>query len=124
MKVYLAAPWAARASMPAIAARLADAGHVITEPWWTYPNTADPAVLRRGATRNVAGVTAADALLLVNSQRRGRETSGKAVETGIAVGQRKPVLLVGKPSNIFHYLPDVVVVPTVDDAILALACVG
>ena len=121
MKLYLAAPWSMRFRMPAMAARFEAAGHTITATWWLAEETADVVALRQSAFRDAEAVQQAEALVLLNTQIRGRETSGKAVETGMALAWRKPVVLIGTPSNIFHALPSVVVVASVEDALHVLA---
>lgn len=107
--------------MPVVAEWVEAAGHTITERWWEYPETSDHDLLEACAQRDYTGVVKADALLLLNTQARGSETSGKAVETGIAIAMFKPVILVGERTNVFHHLPNVHVVATVDEALELLA---
>ncbi len=125
MRVYLAATWAERASMPLVAAQLELAGHSITHRWWefeddpvdNYPSNQDSEALTNHAINDFIGVVQAEVVVLVNSA----VSEGKAVETGIAIAGNKPIVLVGTRSNLFHYLPNVHVVATVDAAVELLA---
>ena len=76
--------------------------------------------LRQEATNDIEDILFSDALLLLNLQDRGFETSGKAVETGIAIATLKPIIIVGQRTNVFHYL-NIPFFPDVDDAIAWLA---
>lgn len=127
MKVYLAAPWVERESLPAIARVFEGAGHTITERWWEhddvpgYPNNtteADDKELANQAIKDFQGVLTADVMVLINSAK----SEGKAVETGIAIAAGMPVIVVGVKSNIFHWmLPEEYVVGTVAEALERLA---
>ncbi len=56
-----------------------------------------------------------DVFILLNTQKRGQETSGKAVEFGYALAMGKRCVVVGETSNIFHLLDDVEHVEMVED---------
>lgn len=114
MKIYLAAPWAERDLAREVAAKFEAAGHVITKQWWDHCDNDDFA---EQATEDIWGVLNADVLVLLNTQKRGEETSGKAFETGVAWMAELPIILVGEPSNVFHYLPAVKIVKTVEEAL-------
>lgn len=47
--------------------------------------------------------------------RSGR--GGRHVELGMALAWGKPIILVGERENVFHWLHDITVVPTFEDAI-------
>ena len=116
MKIYLAAPWPDRELARAFAARLTDRGFAITRDWWNHECVGDdPIKYRQYAMDDWAAVLSADALVLLNTQKRGEETSGKAVETGIAISRHIPVIVVGGWTNIFHFLPGVSIVPTTEE---------
>ncbi len=125
MRVYLAGPWAERTSMPRAAAQLELAGHSVTHRWWEfeddpvdgYPSNKDSDALTNHAINDFIGVVTADVVVLVNSAM----SEGKAVETGIAIAGNKPIVLVGVRSNLFHYLPNVHIVDSVDAAVELLA---
>lgn len=121
MKVYLAGQWDRRADFPAIAAKIEAAGHTITERWWDhedtpqskYPSNEDDDFLTARAIDDFIGVVKADTLVLMQTGK----SEGKAVETGIAIAGGKPVILVGTRHNLFHYLPNVHIVESVDAAV-------
>lgn len=113
VKIYLAAPWKDKELAKAAADKLAEAGYYITSRWHHVhadkPADSsglefDPTMLKQEALNDAEDVYAADVFLLLNTQKRGEETSGKAVETGMAMAWGKPVILVGEPTNVFHYL--------------------
>ena len=115
-RIYIAAPWDRRHEMPAIAWQFEEAGYEITHRWWEE-DTDIPAELRKCAENDWRAVRTADALVVINSQPRGQETSGKAVETGLAIAYGLPIFVVGEITNIFHYLPQVRLVASVDEAL-------
>ena len=114
-RIYIAGPWDIREMMPAIARRFEDQGFEITKRWWEH-DTDDPNELRECAVADMRGVRTADVFVVINSQKRGEETSGKAVETGLALAYGIPIILVGERSNIFHHLDEVAIVNTVETA--------
>jgi hypothetical protein len=109
--------------MPEIAAQFEAAGHTITDKWWKQENQPidfqDPRnleVLENRATADFMGVINADVLVVINSEM----SEGKAVEMGIAISRFIPIILVGKRTNIFHFIPSVMPVKDVRAAIKAL----
>lgn len=119
-KVYVAAPWASKETDARLTRdRLVHLGIECTSRWIDFPgDSQDPEVLEEEAYNDWEDVLRADALLLLNLQKRGEETSGKAVETGIALQAGKNVFMVGTPSNIFHHLSDEIIqCASVDEAI-------
>lgn len=124
MKVYLAGPWVDRQQFPSIAAKFEAAGHVVTERWWekedetgNHIDDTDSEYLEERALADFEGVVRADAMVLVNSKK----SEGKAVETGIAAARFLPIVLIGSRSNVFHYLPNVYLVPDIDAAVELLS---
>lgn len=118
MKVYLATSWVDRDQMPAIADAFTAAGHTITERWWLHPDVPgypdiESEDLENQAIRDFDGVVNADVFVLMN---RGK-SEGKAVETGIALTMCHRIIVVGKRSNIFHYMPEVEFAETSDDVL-------
>lgn len=114
MRVYVAAPWTRKEDARAAAELLEREGLEITEKWWDHSETTDPVELEDQAVKDVDGVERSDVLLLLNLEK----SEGKAVETGIALGRRIPVLMVGEKSNVFHNLTgDIYQFPTVQAAL-------
>jgi nucleoside 2-deoxyribosyltransferase len=109
-KVYIAAPWPERQQAKDLAERLEKKGYKITHKWWEYegeaPNGMDPNAdfMESCALDDWRAVEDADFFVLLNLQDRGKETSGKAVETGIALANMKEIHMVGPKTNVFHYL--------------------
>jgi nucleoside 2-deoxyribosyltransferase len=127
MKVYVAAPWVHKDYAKSVRDQLVAAGIECTSRWVDFKEdkptggmSYNNETLVREAQNDFDDVKAADALLLLNLQSRGNETSGKAVETGLALAWGKKVVMVGDPSNVFHYLPQVTRVQTVEEAIQCL----
>ena len=118
MKVYIAAPWKYREQAKIAALKFTLAGHKILEPWWEHRDVnGQPgfeAELCAQAVRDMYGVRDADWFVLLNLAY----SEGKSVELGMALAWRVPVIAVGEPSlNIFHYLPQVKWVGSVEGAL-------
>lgn len=122
MRIYLAAPWADREDMSAIAARFEAAGHTITHKWWLEETGEDRSVetLREQAFKDWNGVKTAQAVVLFNTKK----SEGKAVEQGIALEAKIPIIAVGNmgehSQNVFHFLPFYTWVNDIDEALAAL----
>lgn len=120
-KVYIAAPWVEKDGLvKEVRDKLVNLGFVVTSRWIDFPGNTDNAeILAQEADNDWDDVERADILLLLNLQPRGSETSGKAVETGIALANGLAIYMVGKPSNVFHYIINQRF-DTVDEAIEAI----
>jgi len=123
LKVYIAAPWRERKYAQKTAQRFRDAGFEVTSRWLSEHldkadsvDAAAPEVMRAEALHDIEDVVNADLFVLLNTQARGEETSGKAVETGVAIMTFKGIILVGERTNVFHWL-EFPVVGTVEEAI-------
>lgn len=122
MKVYLAAPYAARADMALEAMVLQAHGHIITSRWiWAThpiePGTVDAAPahsdyhLRYQTAQDLEDIDGADAVILFTSSwtmetynlhRHQTISGGRHVEVGYALAKKKLVIVLGDPENIFH----------------------
>lgn len=123
--VYVAAPWVDGGYAKSVAKKLRASGIRVKSRWLrrasdknaSYDYTKDKTISKKEhrvqALTDVADVTSADVLLVLNTNK----SEGKAVEQGIALALRKPVVVVGKPSNVFQYLAHVRVVPHLKEAI-------
>lgn len=123
VKIYVAGPWDFRGEAKEAARKFEQAGFEITHDWWSYDDISkdDLEKHRKYAQEDMNAVIRADVLFLMNLQERGRETSGKAVETGIALALGKRILAMGiKYTNIFQYLNVVEWVTTTEEAIHCL----
>lgn len=124
LRVYIAAPWNDRFYAKMVAEKFIAAGHTITHDWWNYdvPDQ-DTKRLAECAEDDYDAVINADYFFLMNLQKRGEETSGKAVETGIALvcsrewGHPKLIGMGEQGTNIFQYVDDFEWVDSVEDAL-------
>ena len=116
MTIFIAAPWDDKKIAKEAAEKFRAAGIDVTSRWIDQPDTDDPDELHKDALRDIEDIVDSHMLVLINWQSRGHETSGKAVETGIAIALWKPVVVVGLRTNIYHWL-NMPVVDTVEEAI-------
>lgn len=127
MRVYLAAPWVCKDEACTAATALESAGHTITKKWWEHrevdgylaKNISIEAAeeLAIQAMEDMTGVFNAQAFILLNT----RTSEGKNVELGMALAYGTPVIVVGRPTNLFHYFPDTWFCQTIEDAIFGLS---
>lgn len=121
MRIYIAAPWKDKLLMPAIADRVEGAGHEITHKWWLVEDVPESVrtvqLLREQAIKDITGVKTADLVLVLNTAK----SEGKSLEQGVAIGDNKPIVIVGKRGefsmNVFHYLDNYRWVETVGEAL-------
>lgn len=135
MKVYLAAPYVARDQIRDYAAELTRIGYEVVARWLqeqheitdgtTGPATAlDDDQVAGHAHDDLHDVTRANLFVLFTAEAVGGETGsgGRHVETGYAIAKNIPVIVVGKPENIFHRLGRAcTVVPDWHQAVLELS---
>lgn len=67
------------------------------------------------ATEDYLDIDRSDALLIISSHKR--VPGGKFVEVGIAIGQGKPVYLIGNRENMLMWHPNVTQYDSIDDFI-------
>ena len=132
MRVYIAAPYVRKADAKDARLQLAGAGIECCSRWLDFEDggtieTTDPAILRQEGIADVRDMMGADALVLLNLA----PSEGKSVEMGMALALAYyddaeaglppfPILVVGKPSNIFHYHPYVTMCDNLEHAIRIL----
>lgn len=112
MKIYIAAPYPTRDAAIAAMHQLEALGHMITSRWLKAPDE----LADEHARKDLADVAEADALIALNPA--GWEdigTGGRHVELGYALALDKQIVLVGRRSNIFHYLSHVRVIERLED---------
>lgn len=125
MKVYIAAPWVCRAEAGGFQDTLEAAGFEVTSHWIKghgadscdgFSKTDDE--LRQEAQQDLDDLERADAFVIFNLKEK---SEGKATELGYALAISKPVILVGERSrNVFYWLPDVLQVDNIEEAITVL----
>lgn len=107
MKAYIAAPWEFREQARQLGRLLTFRGITVMSRWLTVDDDGVP-----GAQMDLDDIAASDILIALNPEGWGRlGTGGRHVEFGYALALKKPILLIGEPSNIFHSL-----VKAVDDS--------
>lgn len=105
LNVYIAAAWDEKDYAKEVRAQLDKAGIGCTSSWLDFEGDEhDPVVLRREALNDWADVLKGNALVLLNTQKRGEETTGHAIETGIALQAQIPIYMLGEPTTVFHYI--------------------
>lgn len=133
--VYLAGPYAARDRLAEYGEQLTRVGYILKARWLTRDAETQPegaateAPLddrRRWASEDLEDITRADMLVAFTAAAvdlpPGFGTSGgRHVETGYALGIGRPVVLVGEPENVFHWLPRVTRVPDWHEALIELS---
>ena len=119
VKVYIAAPWESKEAAKAARAKFIEAGFIVTSRWLDVeiaPNATEAELIiqkQEEAQHDVQDVFDADSLVLLNISK----SEGKAVEMGLAIAWKRPVIIVGEPTNIFHHLP----IPKVKDVDAAIS---
>lgn len=104
MKVYIAAPYPMRATAIELMTKLEALGVTVTSSWLR----AEDEMNDKYARLDLADVRRADALVAMNPAAwHNTGTGGRHVELGYALALKRPVVLLGDPSNIFHHLDDI-----------------
>lgn len=114
--IYLAAPWVDRELAKTVRSQFEAAGIVVNSRWLDIEDTPLEEISlperRYRAMIDIEDVLNSSILVLLNT----KISEGKSVETGIAIATGKGIVIVGKPSNVFHYL-NIPLVETVEEAI-------
>lgn len=124
MRVYLAAPYGARAQVRGFAEELEQAGHTVTSSWLKEAHEMAPGVVgvapgipdqqaHDHVEQDLRDLSVSDVLVLITESvaelEEGRATTGgRHIETGAALARVMPVIVVGTPENIFHRSPRVI----------------
>jgi nucleoside 2-deoxyribosyltransferase len=115
--IYLAGPWARREEVRAARDKFTAAGVNVKARWIDLSPTPEdeknPVVLTGEAINDLEDLDNADAVVVLNLEK----SEGKAVETGYALAAGVPVIIIGERTNVFHYLPEVSIVETIEEAI-------
>lgn len=124
MEIYLAGPWARREEVREARKAFLAADISVNAQWLDVelkPNAGDTAEsqaaagydMSEEASRDLADIAMSDAMVVMNLEK----SEGKAVEQGIALATRMPLIIVGKRTNVFQYLPEVFLVDSVEEAV-------
>lgn len=118
--IYLASAYERRDEMRDVRNICNRAGHMVCSSWLDEDFSPEAAIhtyplkeLQWMALRDEQEICKAELLILYPGSTRG----GSHVEFGIARGQGKRTIVVGEPTNIFHYLTNVEVYPTLEEAL-------
>jgi nucleoside 2-deoxyribosyltransferase len=113
-KVFIAGWFDARPIMNELASILESEGFVISSRWiQTAKDVPDfyglhDSTLKRAAYKDIEDIDASDLVILVNPKRHhGHGRGGRHWEMGYAYAKGKPIIIVGEPENIYHFLDDV-----------------
>jgi nucleoside 2-deoxyribosyltransferase len=119
MIAYVAAPFKRKPEAKKFAQELERYGVQVTSRWHTtHPDTDDPEGLAQQARDDLDDIDQADTFILLNFKGWLMEgQGGKHVETGYALAKGKRVIIVGKRWNVFHYLPEVLVVGSLEELV-------
>lgn len=124
IKAYIAAGYSRKEEVAVVAKELESIGVVVISKWHkerAKPQTSlsdcTESFLRRNAKKDIRELTEANyfVMLSVNPDipfKRG----GSCVENGFAIAKGLPVLVIGPKQHIFHYLPGVKRVDTIEQA--------
>lgn len=127
MKIYLANFFSKKAEVAKRAEELKSMGHSVTARWYNeqVPHTVMLKDLPNQyhvetAEADIEDITSADTLILFTGTDRdyasipaeGLARGGRHFETGYALALGKMVIVVGTKENVFHYLPQIQIVPT------------
>lgn len=104
MNIYIAAPFHEQKLAKRVAGALEERGFKIVSSWIKRDSTLPALGNIREATKNMNDLEKSDLLVLLNTQKRGLETSGKQVELGVALHKGIPTVMWGDISNVFHHL--------------------
>lgn len=116
MRIYLAATYSRYPEMLEIAERLSRLGYEITSRWIEGLHNDLPAV--QCATDDINDVLRADTVLFFTpADGQGKGKGGRHTEFGFAYGMQKRILIIGERENVFHWLPGIEVVASLESAI-------
>lgn len=124
ISIYLAGPWARREEVREARKAFLAAGIRVNAQWLDVElkegagDTAESQAaagydMAVEARRDVADIAESDAMVVMNLEK----SEGKAVEQGYALYRGMPIIVVGKRTNVFQYLPEVKVVDNLFEAL-------
>ena len=124
MKVYVAAAFERRRDAEEAAGIIRRAGHLVVSSWHKVDtgkkyDPEDVSVMSVIAERDLDELAMAGVIVVLTD---GVEShGGKHVETGVAIGDGKRVIVVGPRENVFHSLSEIIVVDSIEEAVAAIA---
>ena len=129
MKVYLAARYSRKSEIRKLVPSIEERGHEVVSRWLfrgekgnreeDVPQCPEWATVAAG--KDWQDINDCDTLMIFTEEPDApRMSGGRHVETGIAIGFARYVIVVGKPENIFHCLPWIIRVDTWGEGLDAL----
>lgn len=120
MRVYLASSYANHPEMREWRTLLHADGHRVTSRWIDgdcaeYDDLRDAGVNLAEAVRAIEDLAQSDVVILDNRAGRNTTRGGRHVEFGMALHSLR-VILVGERENVFHWLPQVLRVDSIEEA--------
>lgn len=121
-RVYVASRYSRRDEMRDVAEQLSERGFIVSSTWLQedYPLNMNldgltPEQHAEIATQDLEDVISSDILIFfAEDQNNQPPRGGRHVELGYALALGVNVYIVGQRENIFHYLPNVKVVPNLE----------
>ncbi len=120
-KIYFAARYQHHPKLVVLASHLRALDIETTSRWIQGEHQAPDAdlhtnapLVQQFALEDLEDVCAADTLVALAEPLRAHTRGGRHVELGMALALGKRVIVVGEPENVFHLLPGVQIVPSLD----------
>lgn len=119
--VYLASGFNRRHHLRVLAGKLDDKGYRVSSQWiWINDRPTEDDVdynqfARKISTQNYLDLCSSDILVIDSAGILPDNKGGVHTELGFFLGVRKPIFLVGKRGNTFHYLPQITLVEDYDE---------
>lgn len=125
MIVYLAGRYSRKLELKALISVLAEHNIRVNSSWLDEPyspqtglHDVTPEFCRETAAIDIADIRACDTFVFfAESPLIGTPRGGRHVEFGMALAYGKRVVVIGDHENIFHFLPQIIHYPTVQDFI-------
>jgi hypothetical protein len=122
-KIYLAGNYESHPEMRQWRKTIGESGHFVTSRWIngtheSQEGTDDYVANQSFAQEDYQDLQAADvAIFDSRSHQHGTSRGGRHVEFGLALAWDKEIFLIGSPECVFHYLPQVYRVESLEDVL-------
>lgn len=121
-RVYIASRYSRRDEMRNVAEQLSERGFIVSSTWLQedYPLNMNldgltPEQHAEIATQDYDDIVGSDIMVFfAEDQNNQPPRGGRHVEVGIALALGVRIYIIGERENIFHYLPDIKVVPNLE----------
>lgn len=125
MKIYLASNYADHPRMRIIKEVLGQQNIKVTSRWINGEHAhleggTHQEMNARFAREDLEDLESAEVVVVFNEPGPRSSRGGKHLELGYALAIKKRIILIGQPSNVFHYLPEIEIIEDVSDLIQKL----